>query len=139
MGPQGWIKGWAVEGFVRGETIQGIATRLGRTPRHIYRLLRATPSLWPEMQRRRLAKQIPYYKKYPWKNAAKARANLAQKRGIIRRPERCTVCPSPATDKHHPDHKEALKVVWLCHPCHMHLEGMLRRRKAMPHTEDDST
>lgn len=47
----------------------------------------------------------------------RSHANVYQRRGwLIPRP--CMLCRSPKAQKHHPDYKHKLDVMWLCSPCH---------------------
>jgi hypothetical protein len=54
-----------------------------------------------------------------YKANCRSHANTAQKRGILK-PQACEVCGDKA-QKHHDDYRYALKVRWLCRPCHLWL------------------
>lgn len=41
----------------------------------------------------------------------------------------CQHCGAPATDRHHPDHQEALKVICLCRPCHLKADAEVLRQQ----------
>jgi hypothetical protein len=50
---------------------------------------------------------------------AKEKANKAQKRGRLQPPLFCEGCfEDKPLDKHHPDYRKPLKVIWLCRKCH---------------------
>lgn len=54
----------------------------------------------------------------PRKPRARAAVAKAVKNGdLIRKP--CHNCDNPKSEAHHPDYNDPLRVVWLCHPCHM--------------------
>ena len=41
----------------------------------------------------------------------------------------CEHCGNPATDRHHPDHNNALDVVCLCRPCHLKADEVVLREQ----------
>ena len=41
--------------------------------------------------------------------------------------DKCELCDSPATDRHHDDYSKPLEVRHLCRSCHMNLHEKLRR------------
>lgn len=73
---------------------------------------------------RRLARKLAVVadRARPWparKSAARYAANLAEKLGLIERPDRCEWCVHRLPlERHHPDHSQPLAVNWLCRPCH---------------------
>lgn len=59
------------------------------------------------------------------KRQAQNAADMAQRRGVISKPDACENCGAIGyVEKHHPDYTQPLKVQWLCKPCH----GRTRRK-----------
>lgn len=54
------------------------------------------------------------------KRKAETKANRAQKRGLLKKPERCQHCGHTTNnlEKHHSDYTKPLEVEWLCTTCH---------------------
>lgn len=51
---------------------------------------------------------------------AKNRANYATRTGVLIKPASCQACKQEKPlDRHHPDYKKPLGIVWLCRKCHM--------------------
>lgn len=48
------------------------------------------------------------------------------RRGKIKK-ESCRDCGNKKTEMHHEDYSNAMAVVWLCRPCHMHVHGRKTR------------
>lgn len=73
-------------------------------------------------------RQEKWRERNPVATWAHSATRSAIRRGIIQ-PEPCSVCGEPKAEAHHPDHREPLRVIWLCRPCHkaehrrMKLEG----------------
>lgn len=78
----------------------------------------------PRDRERRLARQLAIVAddSRPWprrKTAARYAACLAEKLGLIDRPNGCEWCRQRRPlERHHPDHMEPLAVNWLCRDCH---------------------
>jgi len=47
----------------------------------------------------------------------RAHANVYQRRGKLK-PQPCMLCRASKAEKHHPDYRHRLDVMWLCRPCH---------------------
>jgi hypothetical protein len=63
------------------------------------------------------------------RRSARRKVQTARKKGEIERPPYCESCGSPGpVEAHHPDHNEALVVLWLCHACHAAANGKLAKR-----------
>lgn len=60
------------------------------------------------------------------KRAVHAIANLAQRKGLLKKPSKCQGCKQPARrlEKHHEDYSKPLDVQWLCQKCH----GLTKRK-----------
>jgi hypothetical protein len=59
------------------------------------------------------------------KKASRHAAALAEKLGMIRRPELCEGCGRQRRlERHHPVHFEPLRVEFYCRPCHRIADGM---------------
>lgn len=55
----------------------------------------------------------------PHKVSAKNLARIATKKGQLQKPLFCEGCFKPKKlDRHHPNYKKPLLVVWLCRKCH---------------------
>lgn len=52
------------------------------------------------------------------KQSARAAANMAVKRGKLKR-QPCSICGEKISEKHHHDYSKPLDVTWLCRACHM--------------------
>jgi predicted transcriptional regulator len=56
----------------------------------------------------------------PHKQNARRIIGYDIKRNKITRPLNCSNCESPGRiEAHHPDHKQARNIIWLCKKCHM--------------------
>lgn len=54
------------------------------------------------------------------KRASRTAAYLAERLGIIARPDRCSWCRHrQPLERHHPQHERPLEVIFLCRSCHM--------------------
>jgi hypothetical protein len=51
------------------------------------------------------------------RKAHRAVADAIERGKLVREP--CIICGSPEVEAHHPDHRERLKVVWLCRNHHL--------------------
>lgn len=63
------------------------------------------------------------------KRAARLAAALAERLGILERPERCEFCRRrPAGDRslerHHENYDRPLDITWLCPVCHLEVHGI---------------
>ena len=62
--------------------------------------------------------------KYPDKAAARAELRSAIKKGLLSRPNVCSIqlplnsCHRGRIEAHHPDYSRPLGVIWCCHRCH---------------------
>jgi hypothetical protein len=78
--------------------------------------------------RRRKAQR--HRQRHPHKEAARVAVSVAIKTGRLRVPGRCSACGRSDSGRieahHHRGYDDAhwLDVVWLCHPCHMHADGI---------------
>jgi len=58
------------------------------------------------------------------KPEAKEAARTAHKQGKLQKPLFCEQCGKDRPlDRHHPDYKKPLKIVWLCRKCHSALKS----------------
>ena len=58
---------------------------------------------------------------------AKYAARLATKKGKLQKPLFCERCgEDKPLERHHPDYKQPLKVVWVCHNCHSQIHRSLK-------------
>jgi len=62
-------------------------------------------------------RQARWAERNPLKRWAHVATASALKRGILQR-QPCEACGEERTDAHHPDHREPLRVQWLCRACH---------------------
>jgi hypothetical protein len=66
----------------------------------------------------------------PEKHAAREAVKRALKRGVLVRPETCSVCGGGGPiEAHHPDYNFPLDVEWLCRQCHSDISVIDRRRR----------
>ena len=57
----------------------------------------------------------------------KSAAKYGVEIGLIRKVTICSLCSGKGPlDKHHPDYKKPLKIVWLCRQCHSDVHKELR-------------
>lgn len=70
----------------------------------------------------------------PSRKAAYMAVSLALKAGILTRPDHCSGCGCPDTERrieaHHADYARPLDVIWLCTKCHRRVDAMRREREA---------
>ena len=65
-------------------------------------------------------RQYERIKQQRHKIRAKARARIAEGNGTLIRPDYCQGCEQDKPlDRHHPNYKKPLDVIWLCRKCHM--------------------
>lgn len=61
-----------------------------------------------------------YAKRHPEKRNAKNAVQWAIKKGLLTRPDECTVCEKQGqVEGHHEDYAKPLQVIWLCRKCHV--------------------
>ena len=54
-----------------------------------------------------------------FKTAAKNKLDYAVRKGLIKRPKRCSNCPNTGRiEGHHEDYSKPFEVDWLCVSCH---------------------
>ena len=72
------------------------------------------------LEKRHTGGQERWRKKYPHKKRAQGKANKAERRGVLVKPNNCEDCgvESVRLQKHHPDYSQPLLVTWLCMKCH---------------------
>ena len=59
---------------------------------------------------------------------ARAAVYRAVRRGVLRRPNRCSECGAEGpVQGHHIDYMRPLEVVWLCRRCHRRADGLPRK------------
>ncbi len=59
----------------------------------------------------------------------RGKLHQALEKGVIAKPLKCQNCyRETKLEGHHPDHKNALDVLWLCHKCHMQYHGLIVHR-----------
>lgn len=70
--------------------------------------------------------RLRWERKNPHKRRAEAIAAGAEKKGLIKKPDKCNRCKINTIhlEKHHEDYSKPLVVEWLCTPCH----GKTRRK-----------
>lgn len=62
------------------------------------------------------------YFKFKNKALARAKLNMAVRKGIINKPNQCSICGLfEKLDAHHEDYNRPLDVIWVCRPCHHRL------------------
>jgi len=61
-------------------------------------------------------------RRYPEKEAARRMLQRAVMEGKIKKVP-CEVCGNKQSEAHHPDHSQALVVIWLCRKCHQLIHG----------------
>jgi hypothetical protein len=77
------------------------------------------------------ARQTAWRDRNPMKVWAHAATRSALRRGLITKPDRCEGCSKPGPlEAHHHDHRDPLRIAWLCRKCHKRLHGALRRGAA---------
>ena len=58
-------------------------------------------------------------RRWPKENRVKAKTNWAVARGLLARPNFCSLCGGNGKIlAHHPDYDKPLEVIWVCYPCH---------------------
>lgn len=72
-----------------------------------------------ELLKKRRATSKAYNLRYPGKFRARKKAQLALKKGLIKKVE-CKICGSKeCLQMHHTDYRKPTDVIILCRPCHM--------------------
>jgi hypothetical protein len=70
------------------------------------------------------------------KGKARQALRNAVYRGKIRKPGRCQLCGQPKLPRelhgHHPDYRNQLSVLWLCHYCHIQVDCGLASIEYLP-------
>jgi len=65
--------------------------------------------------------------KYRHIQRAVMRVSYAITKGILVRPEVCSICQTRGKiDAHHPSYAKPLEVIWVCRPCHSNIHVELR-------------
>lgn len=65
------------------------------------------------------------------KRSAHDRLLRAVKKGLIVKPNCCSICHQPCKpEAHHPDYSKPLEVLWLCQPCHRNQHPDIFSRKS---------
>ncbi len=71
-------------------------------------------------KKKRNTRSLKYYYQNKWKVSARRKVRNAIKSGKLIRPSNCSRCfKESKIEAHHPNLKEALKIIWLCKKCHM--------------------
>lgn len=70
--------------------------------------------------------QAKWREKNPIANWAHSATRSAIRRGILTR-QPCEVCGDPNAEAHHPDHRDPLRVIWVCRSHHKALHSGKRR------------
>ena len=70
----------------------------------------------------------------PRPKLARLCVRLALNAGVLTRPDHCSGCGCPDTERviqaHHADYSRPLDVIWLCPRCHSRMDAMRREREA---------
>jgi len=62
-------------------------------------------------------------KKFFYKQVARMRLNIAVKKGLVVRPDKCTNCGDGGRiECHHENYRKPLVCIWVCKPCHADIE-----------------
>lgn len=80
----------------------------------------------PKVQAGGLEQKMTRRKRNPLQLQAQYLSDLALKTGTLPYVRYCEQCHAPFPEKHHPNYAEPLKVVWLCHRCHLRTHHDLR-------------
>lgn len=91
-------------------------------------------SCYTKIDRRYGVKRFALYKKrHPEKCIANWKLRQAVKKGIIKKPNICTICgiekQISKIQGHHYDYKDYYSVVWMCSKCHTGIHYMLRNNQ----------
>ena len=83
---------------------------------------------------RYLGKRVRERESNPRPKLARLCVRLALNAGVLTRPDHCSGCGCPDTerriDAHHADYGRPLDVIWLCTRCHRRMDAMRREREA---------
>lgn len=74
----------------------------------------------------RRSRQARWSERNPLARWAHIATASAINRGLLT-PEPCATCGEAKAEAHHPDHRQPLRVTWLCRPCHKRLHAAERR------------
>lgn len=94
---------------------------------------RDSPSTAIEASRPKRVRRAPQTRQERWRarnplaNWAHAATRTAIRLGLLK-PQPCVVCGSPDAEAHHPDHRDPLRVEWLCRAHHKALHAKLQKR-----------
>lgn len=78
------------------------------------------------MRPERYQPQKRWHARNPWASWAHNATRSAVRRGLLT-PQPCEHCGAEKVEAHHPDHRDPLRVVWLCRACHKRHHAALRR------------